>query len=160
MIIIARTLGEIVRKVGEGILDQIIPLFKKSLESEDVGIREGVCMGITEIMNSAGKQHIEEFVIKCIPIVRMAVVDSESSVREAAAEAFDLVYQQVGPRTIDEIIPDLLAQMHSESKATNYALEGLTELMAIRSNVVFPVLLPNLLQTPLTSLNATALGIK
>lgn len=121
-------------------------------------MRQGVCLGITEIMTSSGKQHIAEFVIKCIPIVRHAVVDCEVLVRESAAEAFDLVYQHLGPRAIDEIIPELLSQLHSTSKETNYALQGLTEIMALRSNVVFPVLLPNLLQIPLTCVNANALG--
>ncbi|KAI8927350.1 armadillo-type protein [Entophlyctis helioformis] len=119
----ARTLGDLVRRMGEGILDKIVPILENGLESDDPDTREGVCVGMTEIMTSAGKAQVAEFVLHCTSLVKKALVDSEPS-----------------------------------SDSTGYALEALKEIMAVRSNVVFPVLIPTLLAKPITRFNAQALG--
>ena len=46
-----------------------------------------------------------------------------------------------------------------EEESVHYlALEALKEIMAVRSNIVFPVLLPTLMTTPMTIFNANALS--
>ncbi len=62
----------------------------------------------------------------------------------------------MGAKAIDDIIPALLSRINSEKNG--FALEGLKEIMAVRGNVVFPVLIPNLLTRPVTQLNAQVLG--
>ncbi|KAF8985319.1 translational activator of GCN4 [Entomortierella lignicola] len=153
----ARTLGDLVRKLGEAVLSEIIPILEAGLESTESDTRQGVCVGLSEIMATAGKVHVSDYVDSIIPAVRKALLDESPDVREAAAQAFDTLHQCVGPKAIDEILPSLLANLHTGDKS-EYALEGLKEIMAVRSNVVFPVLIPTLIAQPITAFNARALG--
>lgn len=158
----ARTLGELVRKLGESILVEIVPLLEKGLQSENPDTRQGVCVGMSEIMIAAGKQQVQDFTLQCIPSIRKALIDEEPEVREAAAQAFDELHQHLGARAIDEVLPSLLnALKQGEPGASgnrNFALEALKEIMSVRANAVFPVLIPNLITTPITVFNARALG--
>merc|ERR1712173_579243 len=54
----ARTLGDLVRKLGERVLPEIIPILKEGLESEAPEKRQGVCVGLSEIMNSTSRDMI------------------------------------------------------------------------------------------------------
>lgn len=81
----ARTLGELVRKLGESVLSEIIPILKDGLESTDSDMRQGVCIGLSEIMGTAGKVQVIDYVDSIIPAVRKALIDESGEVREAAA---------------------------------------------------------------------------
>ncbi|CAG8528815.1 4749_t:CDS:10 [Funneliformis caledonium] len=152
-----RTLGELVRKLGESVLSEIVPILKEGLESQESDMRQGVCIGLSEVMSTAGKVQVIDYVDSIIPAVRKALVDESSDVREAAAQAFDTLQQHVGDKAIDEILPTLLNSLQSGDDSV-YALEALKEIMAVRANLVFPVLIPTLIQTPITTFNARALA--
>ncbi|CAG8528557.1 17533_t:CDS:10, partial [Acaulospora morrowiae] len=153
----ARTLGELVRKLGESVLSEIIPILEEGLESVEADMRQGVCIGLREIMGTAGKIQVIDYVDSIIPAIRKALVDESGEVREAAAQAFDTLQQNVGDKAIDEILPTLLNSLQSGDDSA-YALEALKEIMAVRANVVFPVLIPNLIAVPISSFNARALA--
>ncbi|CAG8475625.1 4963_t:CDS:10 [Paraglomus occultum] len=153
----ARTLGELVRKLGESVLSEIVPILEKGLDSSESGTRQGVCIALSEIMGTAGKLQIIDFMDSIISAVRKALVDESAEVREAAAQAFDALQQHVGPKAIDEILPSLLNSLQSEENST-YALEALKEIMTVRANIVFPVLIPTLITVPITTFNARALA--
>ncbi|RIB06925.1 armadillo-type protein [Gigaspora rosea] len=153
----ARTLGELVRKLGESVMSEIIPILEEGLESPESDKRQGVCIGLSEIMSTAGKVQVIDYVDSIIPAVRKALVDESGEVREAAAQAFDTLQQHVGDKAIDEILPTLLNSLQS-GKDSTYALEALKEIMTVRANVVFPVLIPNLITVPITAFNARALA--
>ncbi|TPX30377.1 hypothetical protein SmJEL517_g06060 [Synchytrium microbalum] len=153
----ARTLGDLVQKMGETVLAQIIPILESGITDADPATRQGVCIGMTEIMAALSKTQGGEFATHIIGPIRKALVDEESEVREAAAQAFDSLHQILGARAIDEVLPSLLNDLKSGGGNT-YALEALKEIMAVRSNVVFPVLAPTLMARPITSFNARALG--
>ncbi|KAJ3208838.1 translational activator of GCN4 [Dinochytrium kinnereticum] len=155
----ARTLGELVRKLGDAVLEEIVPILEQGLDSQDPDTRQGVCIGMTEIMATAGKAQVADFVLDCLPSIRKALMDSEEEVREVAAQAFDMLHQHLGPKAIDEVLPSLLNELKAGATGgANYALEALKEIMSVRSNVVFPVLIPTLLSKPISSFNARALG--
>ncbi|KAJ3008678.1 UNVERIFIED_CONTAM: translational activator of GCN4, partial [Siphonaria sp. JEL0065] len=155
----ARTLGDLVRKLGDVVLLKLVPVLESGLNSEDAITREGACIGMTEIMATAGKAQLVDFVVECIPSVKKALMDSEPEVREAAAQAFDMLHQHMGAKAIDEVLPSLLNELKAGGGSTGvYALEALKEIMSVRSNVVFPVLIPTLLTTPITAFNARALA--
>ncbi|CAG8487765.1 9221_t:CDS:10 [Ambispora leptoticha] len=153
----ARTLGELVRKLGDNILSEIIPILEGGLESSDPDTRQGVCVGLSETMSTASKIQVIEYTDSFVPAVRKALVDESGEVREAAAQAFDILHQHVGQKAIDEIIPTLLNSLKS-GKNSDYALEAFKELMAVRANVVFPVLIPTLIAVPIDAFNARALS--
>ncbi|XP_061459241.1 stalled ribosome sensor GCN1 [Rhineura floridana] len=57
-IIAARTLGDLVRKLGEKILPEIIPILEEGLRSEKSDKRQGVCIGLSEIMKSTSRDAV------------------------------------------------------------------------------------------------------
>ncbi|KAJ3394121.1 translational activator of GCN4 [Entophlyctis sp. JEL0112] len=152
----ARTLGDLVRKLGDLVLNELIPVLESGLDSEEASTREGVCIGMTEIMATSGKAQLVDFVAQCVPCVKKALLDPDPEVRGAAAQAFDMLHQHLGSKSIDEILPSLLNELKGGSSGN--ALEALKEIMSVRSAVVFPVLIPTLLVTPMTGFNARALA--
>ncbi|RUS31239.1 hypothetical protein BC938DRAFT_478212 [Jimgerdemannia flammicorona] len=154
----ARTLGDLVRKLGESVLAEIIPMLEDGLDSPDANTRQGVSIALSEIMATAGRVQVNDYADNIIPAVRKALCDSSSDVREAAAQAFDTLHQNVGPKAIDEILPTLLNSLQSTDDSSIYALEALKEIMAVRANVVFPVLIPTLITVPISAFNARALA--
>ena len=54
----ARTLGDIVRKLGEKVLPELIPILENGLDSDEPERRQGVCIGLSEIMSSTSRDHV------------------------------------------------------------------------------------------------------
>ena len=156
----ARCLAELVKKFGDGILDIIFPILSNLALSDSSSSRKGVCFAISEILNAAGKTIATVFSLQCVPLIRDSLIDEERKVREVAALAFDVLHQNLGGKVIDIILPSLVSQLQLSSESTKqiYALEALKEIMSVRSNIVFPVIIPILLCKPLTSFNIRALG--
>jgi HEAT repeat protein len=118
----------------------------------------GVTVALSEIMTSAGKVQVTDFADRIIPAVRKALCDPSEEVREAAAQAFDTLHQNIGAKAIDDILPFLLNKLQSSDESSSYALSALKEIMSVRSNVVFPVLIPTLITVPISAFNARALA--
>jgi hypothetical protein len=71
----SKTLGDVVRKLGERILPDIVPILAHGLESADSNTRQGVCLSLTEVISSAGRQNLTQFLDQLIPIIRRALCD-------------------------------------------------------------------------------------
>ncbi|KAE8244826.1 hypothetical protein A4X13_0g6225, partial [Tilletia indica] len=158
--IASRTIAELVRKLGEKILREAIPLLRvRGATSTNSSLRAGVCLAVTEILENATKNQLEDHEDALIAIIRHSLVDEAAEVRAAAAQAFDAAQEYIGPRAIDETIPTLLDALKDPSSAgAETALAALREVMRARADVVFPVLLPTLTAQPLTAFNANALA--
>ncbi|KAJ2785811.1 translational activator of GCN4, partial [Coemansia interrupta] len=171
----ARTLGDLVHKLGDAVMSRVVPILERALdqpsgadydlEDDDDGeevedelgsIRHGVFIGLTEILGSAGKAHVDAYADAMVPLVRRGLCDADPLVREAAAAAFNALQQTAGPRVVDAIVPPLLAALQDASSP--YALDALRELMAVRAQAVFPVLIPTLTHVPVSAFNARALA--
>ena len=111
MQVAARTLGDLVRKLGERVLPEIIPILEKGLESDQPDQRQGVCIGLSEIMASTSKDMVLTFVNSLVPTVRKALCDPLPEVRQAAAKTFDSLHSTVGVRALDDILPAMLNQL-------------------------------------------------
>ncbi|XP_005111057.1 eIF-2-alpha kinase activator GCN1 [Aplysia californica] len=146
----ARTLGDLVRKLGERVLPEIIPILESGLNSEEADQRQGVCIGLSEIMASTSKEHVSVFADSLIPTVRRALTDPLSDVRAAAAHTFDNLHHNIGARALDEILPNLLRQLNDE-EMSGRALDGLKQVMAVKSRVVLPYLVPQLTAPPVNT---------
>lgn len=127
----SRTLGELCRKNGERILSEIMPILKNAVTSRDARSREGACLALTEIMQTANEDHLEAHEDTIIAAVRVALVDPDTNVRTAAARTFDAMQEQIGPRAIDETIPTLLEAMSSPGETSETALMALKEVMSV-----------------------------
>ncbi|XP_016837247.1 eIF-2-alpha kinase activator GCN1 [Nasonia vitripennis] len=153
----ARTLGDLVRKLGERVLPEIIPILERGLQSEQADQRQGVCIGLSEIMASTSRDMVLSFVNSLVPTVRKALCDPLPEVRQAAAKTFDSLHSTVGVRALDDILPAMLTQLNSPDQAeAENTLDGLRQVMAIKSRVVLPYLVPQLTSPPV---NTKALSI-
>ncbi|KAJ7672704.1 armadillo-type protein [Mycena rosella] len=169
-----RTVGEVCRKFGDRILGEVMTILRTNSTSTDPRTREGVCLTLSEIMhvhllfdhassltfsreNSTDAQrdgHEDDIIY----IVRTSLVDDESNVRSAAAKAFDILQEHLGPKAIDQTIPTLLDALRQPGKGSGTALQALREVMSVRASTVFPVLIPTLTAIPMTLFNARALA--
>lgn len=152
-----RALGELVKKLGERVLPLIIPILSQGLKDPDSGRRQGVCIGLSEVMASAGKSQLLSFMDELIPTIRTALCDSEPEVRESAGMAFSTLYKSAGMQAIDEIVPTLLHALEDD-ETSDTALDGLKQILSVRTTAVLPHILPKLVQLPLSEFNAHALG--
>ncbi|KAG7021005.1 Protein ILITYHIA [Cucurbita argyrosperma subsp. argyrosperma] len=152
-----RALGELVRKLGERVLPLIIPILSQGLKDPNASRRQGVCIGLSEVMTSAGKSQLLSFMEDLIPTIRTALCDSMPEVRVSAGLAFSTLYKSAGMQAIDEIIPTLLHALEDE-ETSDTALDGLKQILSVRTTAVLPHILPKLVHTPLSAFNAHALG--
>lgn len=101
------------KKLGERVLPEILPILEVGLASEDADKRQGVCIGLSEIMKSTSRDHVIGYSDSLIPTVAKALSDSEGSVRSAAAKTFDSLHANIGLRALDEVLPNLLEKLVS-----------------------------------------------
>merc|ERR1719266_2488835 len=157
--IAARTLGDLVKKLGERVLPEIIPILEKGLLSPAPEKRQGVCVGLSEIMSSTSRDMVLTFVNSLVPTVRRALCDESPEVRAAAAKTFDSLHNTVGSRALDDILPPMLEEMtnnsskEDEESRTIYenTLDGLRQVMAIKARAVLPYLVPQLIAKPVNT---------
>ena len=80
----ARCLGELVRKMGDRVLAQILPILKSGMKSEESSTRAGVCNGLREVMENSTRHQLAEHLAELLPAVQEALCDEDPEVRAAA----------------------------------------------------------------------------
>lgn len=150
--IAAATLGDMVRRIGSNALSQLLPTLEESMIGSDSDAKQGICIAIKELIESSSEDNVIEYQETFVKIIKDALVDANPEVRESAANAFDIFQTKIGSDAVDEIIPQLLEQLNTGS---DEALDALKEIMSTKSDVIFPILLPSLLASPI---NANAIG--
>lgn len=159
-VIAGNALGDLIKKAGEGVLSTLLPSLEDGLlTSTDVDAKQGICIALRELVVSASPDSLEYYEKVLLSIVRTALVDSDESVREAAAEAFDALQQTLGKKVVDQVLPDLLHLLRNEEEAQQ-ALSALLTLLTetTRANIILPNLIPTLLTDPISGFNAKALA--
>jgi hypothetical protein len=159
-VIAGNALGELIRKAGDGVLSSLLPTLEEGLQtSTDTDAKQGICIALRELISSASPDALEDHEKTLISVVRTALIDSDSDVREAAAEAFDSLQQILGKRAVDQVLPYLLSLLRTDDEADN-ALSALLTLLTetTRSNIILPNLIPTLTTSPISSFNAKALA--
>ena len=96
----ARTLGDLVRKLGERVLPEVIPMLKDGLGSHDSKERQGVCIGLSEIIQQTSRDNVLLYIDSLLPTIRSALCDKEQDVRAAAAQTFDSLHSTVGESVV------------------------------------------------------------
>lgn len=159
-VIAGNALGEVIRKAGERVLASLLPSLEEGLQtSTDADTRQGICTALREIIISASPDALGDYEKNLVSILRISLVDSDSEVREAAAEAFDNFQQVFGRKAVDHVLPYLLNLLRDSDEAGN-ALSALLTLLTetTRANMILPNLIPTLLSPPITAFNAKALA--
>ncbi|TDH65918.1 hypothetical protein CCR75_006513 [Bremia lactucae] len=148
-----RALGEIVRKLGEHVLPEIVPILRAGLLPQlPIGRRQGACIGLAEVIDCCTKRQLEDYVDTLVEAIMDGVCDKFAEVRALAAQAFTKLHEGIGYRAIDETIPMLLDRIHFSllAEEKDQALLGLQEILRIKSREVLTYLIPRLLVKPLT----------
>ncbi|KJH53105.1 HEAT repeat protein [Dictyocaulus viviparus] len=142
----ARCLGELVRKMGEKIISEVLPILEMNQKSENVEKRVGVAIALHEVMDNISKDVLNHYLESLVSPIRNSICDSSPAVRSAAADTFSVLYQMVGHEALDEIITPLLEQLTSEKEDV---LDGLCQIMKQNSRQMLPYLLPRLTRPPI-----------
>lgn len=82
-------------------------------------------------MAASSRDVIEDHEDAIITAIRTALVDTDSSVRAAAARTFDAMQHYMGAKAIDQTIPTLLEAMRNPGEASETALKALQEVMSV-----------------------------
>ena len=77
-----RCLGELVRKMGDRVLQQIIPILVKGMQDGDSSTRQGVCTGLREVLDNITREQLQEYLAQLLPTVQAALCDEDTSVRQ------------------------------------------------------------------------------
>ncbi|KAJ5888776.1 hypothetical protein N7495_008817 [Penicillium taxi] len=159
-VIASNALGDLIKKAGESVLATLLPLLEEGLQtSPDVDVKQGICIALRELISSATEDAVEDYEKVLISTVRVALVDADEDVREAAAEAFDSLQQILGKKAVDQVLPYLLHLLRNDDEAEQ-ALSALLTLLTeqTRANIILPNLIPTLLTPPVSAFNARALA--
>ncbi|GMH51321.1 hypothetical protein TL16_g00986 [Triparma laevis f. inornata] len=141
-----RCLGDIVKKLGDTVLPEIIPILQNALYTGDSGSKRGVCIGLAEIIEGGTKEQIAKFMDALAPAVRDALCDEDEGVRMLAAGCFQQLYNTVGGAAVQEtIVPSLLVRLDKGGEVGDKAVLGLKEVLRVRSRELLPYLIPKLL---------------
>ena len=147
----SKTLGDLVGKLGEQILAASLPVLRQNLSSPVATIKAGVCLAVREVVISASKHHVVKFWDELLSLVRNAMCDQNADVRDAAGEAFDELTTAFGMRALDDLLPALLNDLQQgDADASARALLGLSQLLEVRSQLILPHLMPQLLAVRFT----------
>lgn len=106
-----RALGEVVRKLGDRVLPAVVPHLRAGLEGGDLGMREGVCLGLAEILQASTRRQIEDYIGVLVPALQQGLCDPSEVVRSQAARAFVTLTKALGPRAIEDVLPTLVEQV-------------------------------------------------
>lgn len=156
-----RCLGDIVNKLGDSVLPEIIPVLRNALYTGDKHTRTGVCVGLTEVISCSTRDQILRFIEIIVKAVQDALCDEDAGVRKMAASCFQSLHNAVGSRAMDEIVPSLLVALEfggEKDQSRQRALNGLTGILAIRSRELLPYIIPRLITRPMTKNHGEALA--
>ncbi|PRW50843.1 Translational activator GCN1 isoform A [Chlorella sorokiniana] len=151
-----RCLGELVRKMGDRILSQIIPILREGMASPAATTRQGVCNGLKEVMENATRTQLADHLADLLQPIQGALCDDDAGVRTAAGGVFNVLFKSGGGSAMDSVIPALLSGLDSDAHSAQ-ALEGLRVVLGVRPQLL-SVMVPRLIKPPVTSTNLRALG--
>lgn len=150
----ARTLSEVLRKLGERILPQIFPILEENASSPEAPTRHGVCVALSEVIQTCSVDQLEPYMEVLIALVKSSLIDPEEEVRAAASQVFAALHTIIGPTVVDDIVSPLLAEV----KTNENALDGLRQMIGSKGSFILPLVVPQLLEPPFTAGNASVVA--
>jgi HEAT repeat protein len=135
-ILAGRCLGDLVSKLGDRVLPDLMPILIENMHSEDASVRAGVCIGLSDIANAANRQLLQEYFSIMFPAIRSALCDSVLSVRTRASETIAGLFKELGNTAIHNVFPQILDQLNDNIDAAN-GIEQL--LIPLHKELLAPV---------------------
>uniref|UniRef100_A0A7S4VLQ0 TOG domain-containing protein n=1 Tax=Alexandrium monilatum TaxID=311494 RepID=A0A7S4VLQ0_9DINO len=163
----ARCVGDLVGKLGERVMPELMPIFMNTLSTGDAHVREGVCIGLAELINATTKQLLADYLADLIPAIRQAIIDDVETVRNSASSVVALLHNAVGPRATTDVVGWVLAQLQEADveEHGHLFINGLEKLLARQPSAVLPIVLSRLTApgedgfTPMQLMGLSALAV-
>ncbi|KAL6771130.1 hypothetical protein ACKKBF_B34035 [Auxenochlorella protothecoides x Auxenochlorella symbiontica] len=166
-----RCLGELVRKMGERVLSQIVPILREGMNDPSpqtrqvrvtVGVADwtagGVCSGLRDVLENAARDQLAQHLPSLLPAIQAALCDPDPEVRLAAGGVFNVLFKSGGAASLDSVVPALLASLDApEAERQAQALEGLRVILGVRPSLLGSML-PRLTRPPPVATKLRALG--
>jgi len=142
----ARCVGDLVGKLGERVMPELMPIFMTTLSTGDAHVREGVCIGLAELINATTRDLITAYLSDLIPAIRQAIIDDVDTVRNSASIVVALLHNAAGPRATTDVVTWVLAQLLEDDVEDHghLFLNGLEQLMEKQPNTVLQLVLSRL----------------
>ncbi len=156
-----RALGDVVHRLGDTVLPRVVPLLQQGLSADNPGVRQGVCLGLGEVISASYRSDLKEYMSTLLPAVQQALCDESVDVQVAAAQAFNTLQRVAGDEVLNAIVPALLHQLDSQqgTEGAARAMSGLRQVLSVRGDDVLPFLIPKLVSPqPLSNFQMRALA--
>ena len=120
----AAAIGELVAKLGTRVMNLILPVLREGLSppedmdaDEAVRLRQGVCLGLSEVLAVSDRENVMQYLAELIPTVQEALSDPDEEVRSAGVQVFASLSKSAGPaRVVEAIVPGILELMDEEAE--------------------------------------------
>ncbi|KAK0398217.1 hypothetical protein QR680_002482 [Steinernema hermaphroditum] len=142
----ARCLEELVRKMGERLINDVLPVLSVALGSDEDETRVGASACLCEIISNVPRETVQFYAEQLIPLFAVTLADPNEAVRKSAARTFNSFYHSVGPSSLDVVIGPLFKLYVTEK--SNDVLDSLCILMTLNGRRILPFLLPKLTKGP------------
>uniref|UniRef100_A0A914HYH9 TOG domain-containing protein n=1 Tax=Globodera rostochiensis TaxID=31243 RepID=A0A914HYH9_GLORO len=145
-----RCLSELVKKMGERILEIVLPLLEDRLKRGGVNDRRGVALALNEIIGNVHREIVENHASCFVGSIRTCLSDPDTSVREAAGHAFAAYHAATSHLAVEQIVSPMFDTFNKTGE--KFLLDGLCSVMAgPNGRQLFQSLLSKLARPPVNS---------
>ena len=158
----SRALGDVVLKIGDRVISELMPLLQEAFDDGDEATRVGVCLGLAEVCGACPHRQANEKLDLLAPPVVAALCGPHATPRVVAhaALAFHALHRQAKEGAVEAVVPKVLRRLDNEAdeRGAARARSALREICRKRANELLPGVVPQLLKKPMTQQRADALG--
>ncbi|KAF6778563.1 hypothetical protein AHF37_01560 [Paragonimus kellicotti] len=112
------------------------PLIRLLGERQTSVVRMALVESLTSLIHK-----LVNYIDTLIVPIRRTLCDKLPEIRRSGARTFELLYNTLGVRLLDSILPDLLVQL-DDTEANPYVLDGIRQLLVVKGKAVMPYLVP------------------
>ena len=80
-----------------------MPHLRKGQSSENIDMRQGVCLGLAEILAAASRKQVEEYLDILVQALQQSLCDASAQVRQQAGRAFLTLFKAIGEPAVQEV---------------------------------------------------------